>query len=200
MSQWWQEPNDIFFCFFGGKYQFLPFSSRKKWQESWQEPSSNYPQLNAAFKNPLSAEMKQKYMKMFLTVKCAKNLCHKITNVENSLDVSRSAWNNEGKGFIFVAFHDFKQLCSLCFAGQSKECSIAKNEARPADPTKQCFLLPPLASHFSTKHKLTVSFQLFFFNFFPFSFVFATTILSPRRKYRGKPLTIAESQIEYFPC
>ena len=34
-----------FFVFISGKYQFLPFSSRKKWQELWQEPSSNYPKL-----------------------------------------------------------------------------------------------------------------------------------------------------------
>ena len=80
--------------------------------------------------------MKQKYMKMFFTVKCATNRCHKITNVENSLDVSRSASKNEGFFFSFVAIHDFKQLCCLCFPEQSKECSIAKNEARPADPTK----------------------------------------------------------------
>ena len=67
-------------------------------------------------------------------------------NVENSLDVSRSAWNNEGKVFSFVAFHDFKQLFTLCFAEHSKECSIAKNEVRPADLTKSnnVFFLPPL--------------------------------------------------------
>ena len=98
--------------------------------------ASGYPQINAASKNSLSAEMKQKYMKMFFTVKCATNRCHKITNVENSLDVSRSASKNEGFFLSFVAIHDFKQLCCLCFPEQSKECSIAKNEARPADPTK----------------------------------------------------------------
>ena len=45
-----------------------------------------------------------------------------------------------------------------------------------------------------------LSLQLFFLQLFPFSFMFATTILSPRQKYWSKPITIAESQIEYVPC
>ena len=76
--------------------------------------------------------------------------------------MSRSAWNNEEKVFSFVAIHDFKQHCSLCFVEQSKECSIAKNEARPADPTKSNNVFSCLPnSHFPTEYKLTVFFPQF---------------------------------------
>ena len=67
---------------------------------------------------------------------------------------------NEGKVISFVAIHDFKQLCCLCFAEQSKKCSIAKHEASLLIQQNQTmFFLASLSSHFSTKHKLTVSFS-----------------------------------------
>ena len=45
MLQWWQEPSDNLLSFLSGKYQYLPLFSCKKWQEPWQEPFLNYPQL-----------------------------------------------------------------------------------------------------------------------------------------------------------
>ena len=116
------------------------------------------------------------------------------------------------------------------FALLSKVKSAALQKMKPAcwsNKIKQCFFLLPfphtsqqntnwpcLSVLQSSSHKIaSISFSwfkqysllqncllYFFLQLFPFSFVFESTILSPRQKYWSKPLTIAESQIEYVPC